>query len=104
MRAITTPIPVAWMSEAATALSVTDQTAVVGEVLGRELWVEQLDLEVAKSRSFPEGVPEVVVDSVFGAFGPEAAVLPVSGEVEVLTGRPARTFAHWVARNREALV
>jgi hypothetical protein len=70
----------------------------------RELRVEQLDLEVAKSQSFPEGVPEVVVDSVFGTFGPEAAVLPVSGEVEVLTGRPARTFAHWVARNREALV
>jgi hypothetical protein len=39
---------------------------------------------------------------VFGTFGPEAAVVPVSGDVQALTGRPAQTFAQWVERNREA--
>jgi hypothetical protein len=29
-------------------------------------------------------------------------VLPVSGDVEALTGRPARTFATWAQRNRTA--
>lgn len=84
------------------ALSVTDQTAIAGEVLGRDLRVEALDLAVAKAAAFPEGTPDVVVDSVFGTFGPEAAVLPVSGDVEALTGRPAHTFAQWVERNRAA--
>ena len=85
------------------ALSVADQTAIAAEVLGRDLQVEQLDLDVAKSQAFPVGTPDFVVDSVFGAFGPDADVLPVSGDVQVLTGRPARTFAQWVARNTAAL-
>lgn len=84
------------------ALSVTDQTAIAGEVLGRDLRVEALDLAVAKAAAFPEGTPDFVVDSVFATFGPEAAALPVSGDVEALTGRPAHTFAQWVERNRAA--
>lgn len=84
------------------ALSVTDQTAIAAEVLGRDLRVEALDLQVAKAASFPEGTPDFVVDSVFGTFGPEASVLPVSNDVEALTGRPANTFAQWVERNRAA--
>lgn len=83
-------------------LTVSNQTGIAAEVLGRELEVEPLDLEVAKSSAFPEGTPSFVVDSVFGTFGPEASVLPVSSDVEKLTGRPAGTFAEWVERNRAA--
>ncbi|WOF23921.1 NAD(P)H-binding protein [Microbacterium betulae] len=85
------------------ALSVTDQAAIAGEVLDRNLRVEQLALQVAKAAAFPEGTPDFVIDSVFGTFGPEAAVLPVSNDVEALTGRPAHTFAQWIERNRTAL-
>lgn len=84
-------------------LSVRDQAAVAAEVLGHDVKVEQLDLAVAKANAFPEGTPSFVVDSVFGTFGPEAAVLAVSSDVEKLTGRPAGTFAGWVERNRGAL-
>lgn len=84
------------------ALSVTDQTRIAGEVLGRELRAEAVDLDAAKAAAFPAGTPAVVVDSVFGAFGPEAAALAVSHDVEALLGRPARTFAQWVERNRAA--
>jgi hypothetical protein len=84
------------------ALSVADQTAIAASVLGRELRAEQFDLQVAKSHAFPEGTPDSVVDSVFGTFGPEAAVVPVSGGVQAPTGRPARTFAQWVEWNRAA--
>jgi uncharacterized protein YbjT (DUF2867 family) len=84
------------------SLSVTDQARIVGQVLGRDLRVEALDLRAAKAAAFPEGTPDFVVDSVFATFGPEAAVLPVSGDVEALTGRPARTFATWAQRNRTA--
>lgn len=84
-------------------VSVTDQTAIAAEVLGRDLRAERLDLDVAKADAFPEGTPDVVVDSVFGTFGPEARVLPVSRDVEALTGRPPHTFAQWVQRNRDAI-
>jgi (4-alkanoyl-5-oxo-2,5-dihydrofuran-3-yl)methyl phosphate reductase len=84
------------------ALSVTDQTAIAAQVLGRELRAEQIDLDVAKNAAFPEGTPGFVVDSVFGTFGPDASVLPVSNDVQAITGYPAHTFAQWVDRNREA--
>lgn len=83
------------------ALSVADQTQIASEVLGRELRAERLDLETAKATAF-QGAPPVFIESVFGTFGPEAAVLPVSGDVEALTGTLARTFAQWVDRNRAA--
>ncbi|MBP2472283.1 uncharacterized protein YbjT (DUF2867 family) [Crossiella equi] len=81
-------------------LSVADQTAIAGQVLGLDLRAEQLDLAVAKAKAFPEGTPDLVVDSVFGTFSPQAAGLPVSDDVRALTGRPARSFAQWVERNR----
>ncbi|MBM6406004.1 NAD(P)H-binding protein [Phycicoccus sp. CSK15P-2] len=84
-------------------LSVTDQTEIAAEVLGRDLRVEALELQTAKAAAFPEGTPDVVVDSVFGTFAPEAAVLPVSHDVEALTGRPAHTFGEWVERNKAVL-
>lgn len=85
------------------AISVSDQTAVAEQILGRGLRQEQIDLAVAKSNAFPAGTPEVVVDSVFGTFGPEASALPVSADVETLTGRPARSFAQWAERNKAAI-
>jgi (4-alkanoyl-5-oxo-2,5-dihydrofuran-3-yl)methyl phosphate reductase len=86
------------------ALTVADQAAIAADVLGREVRVEALDLGAAKAAAFPEGTPQVVVDSVFGTFGPEAAVLPVSDDVERLTGRPAGTFAGWVRKHADELV
>ena len=83
-------------------LSVADQSAIVSDVLGRDLVVERLDLEVAKSRAFPEGTPDFVVDSVFGTFGPDAASLPVSGDVQVLTGRSPHTFTQWAREHADA--
>lgn len=83
-------------------LSVRDQTAIAADVLGRELTAEQIDLAAAKAAAFPAGTPDLVVDSVFGTFGPDAAVLAVSGDVETLTGRARRTFGQWVAEHRGA--
>lgn len=85
------------------ALSVADQTAIAAKVLGRELRTEALDLQVAKSHAFPEGTPDFVIDSVFGTFGPDASALPVSGDVEALTGGAPHTFAQWVERNQSAI-
>ena len=55
------------------ALSVMDQTRIASEVLDRELRAESLDLETAKATAF-QGAPPVFIESVFGTFGPEAAV------------------------------
>ncbi|MBQ1050130.1 NmrA family NAD(P)-binding protein [Micromonospora sp. C51] len=98
-----TPVGGSYSITGPEALSVSDQTDIVAKVIGRDLRAEKLDLDVAKSAAFPENTPDVVVDSVFGAFGPEASVVPVSGDVQALTGRPAHTFAEWVGRNEAAI-
>lgn len=84
------------------ALSVRDQTAVLAQVLGRDLTLEQIPVAAAKAAAFPAGTPDVVVDSVFGTFSEEAAALPVSGGVELLTGSAPRTFQQWATRHVEA--
>lgn len=83
-------------------LSVRDQTEIVSRVLGRPLAVEAIPEADAKAAAFPEGTPDVVTDSVFGTFGRAAAALPVSDDVEGLTGRPARTFEQWAGEHADA--
>lgn len=80
-------------------LSVRDQTDIVARVLGQSLALEAVPEADAKAAAFPEGTPDFVTTSVFGTFGPEATALPVSRDVEALTGRPARTFEQWATEH-----
>lgn len=96
------PQPGAFSITGPEALTVADQTAVLSEVLGRDLRVEQITEQQAKEAMFPAGTPDVVTASVLGTMSAAAAALPISGDVEKLTGRPAHTFLDWATDHATA--
>lgn len=79
------------------ALTQAEQVRVLGDVLGRPLrWVE-LPRAQARAQLLADGLPESFVDLLLDVY----AVMPRRPEVTTtvadVTGRPARTFAEWVA-------
>lgn len=79
------------------ALTQAEQVRIIGEVLGRPLrWVE-LPRVRARTQLVADGLPESFVDVLLDVY----AVMPrrptVTTTVADVTGRPARTFAEWVA-------
>jgi uncharacterized protein YbjT (DUF2867 family) len=79
------------------ALTQVEQVRIIGEVLGRPLrWVEVPRAE-ARARLLTGGLPESFVEVLLDVH----AVMPrrpaVTTTVTEVTGRPALTFAEWVA-------
>ncbi|MGW9044564.1 NAD(P)H-binding protein [Streptomyces lydicus] len=84
------------------AVSPREQAAAIGDALGEPVrFVEQTRSEAraAMLRFMPEPVVERTLD-MLGA--PSAGLRRVSPDVELLLGRPPRTFAQWAARNLAA--
>lgn len=80
-------------------ISPRQQAAAIGAALGEPVrFVEQTRAEARESmlRFMPEPIVERTLD-VLGA--PSAALRRVSPDVERVLGRPARTFAEWVAHH-----
>jgi hypothetical protein len=79
-----------------------DRARIVGEVLGRPLRVEPIAEEEwvrAASAHLPESYARALVGvERYFSVHPQ----PVVGTVQEVTGRPARTFATWVADHAEA--
>jgi uncharacterized protein YbjT (DUF2867 family) len=72
--------------------------ATIGEVLGRPLRYRELPPEVAKQGMIQQGIPEAFVEALMARYAREVGQpAPLSGEVERILGRPARTYAEWVA-------
>ncbi|TCC60405.1 NAD-dependent epimerase/dehydratase family protein [Kribbella pittospori] len=85
-------------------LSVPDQVTQVSEVLGRDLAVSDVPLEVAAEQMRAAGMDEAVVSvAIRGAelirSGGEKTL---TADVERVLGRPARSFRGWVESNRAA--
>jgi uncharacterized protein YbjT (DUF2867 family) len=83
------------------ALTQAEQVRIIGDVLGRPLrWVE-LPRAEARTQLLVDGLPESFVDALLDTY----AVMPrrpeVTTTVAEVTGRPARTFARWVADHAE---
>jgi uncharacterized protein YbjT (DUF2867 family) len=89
------PHPGAYSITGPVAVSVREQVAILSDVLGRDLTVEEISEVEAAKVTFPEGTPDVVTTSVLQTMGPWAAVLPPSGDVQALTGRAPRDFRAW---------
>ncbi|MEU0411272.1 NAD(P)H-binding protein [Streptomyces griseorubiginosus] len=84
------------------ALTPTQELAILGEVLGRDLRVRPVPGEAARAGMARYGFPPEVVDAIMrrtldGDRGSE--VLPT---VEKVLGRPAQTFAEWAVAHRDA--
>jgi uncharacterized protein YbjT (DUF2867 family) len=72
--------------------------ATIGEVLGRPLRYQELPPEVATQGMVQQGIPEAFVEALMARYAKEVGQpAPVTGEVERVLGRPARTYAEWVA-------
>ena len=67
-------------------------------VLGRPLRYQELPPEVARQGMVAQGLPEPFVEALMARYAREVGqAAPVTGEVERILGRPARTYAEWVA-------
>jgi len=77
--------------------------ATIGEVLGRSLRYQELPPETAKQGMIQQGIPEPFVHALLARYAREVGQpAPVTGEVERILGRPARTYAEWVADHAAA--
>lgn len=77
--------------------------ATIGEVLGRPLRYQELPPQVAKQGMVQQGIPEAFVEALLARYAREVGQpAPVTGEVERVLGRPARTYAEWVADHAAA--
>ncbi|MDT0309695.1 hypothetical protein RM780_22440 [Streptomyces sp. DSM 44917] len=79
-----------------------EQTALLGEVLGRDLRCEELGPEEARAdlaASFPAAYAEAFAQFHLDGTLDESVVFPA---VERVTGRPPRTFRQWVEAHAQA--
>ncbi|GLY84024.1 NAD(P)H-binding protein [Actinoallomurus iriomotensis] len=85
------------------SLSHEEMTAIIGEVLGRPLRYQEVPAEAAKQAMVQRGFPAPFVEALLARYargaGPAEAV---TDEVEKILGRPARTYAEWVADHAAA--
>ncbi|MFF5965490.1 NAD(P)H-binding protein [Streptomyces collinus] len=84
-------------------LTVGDKVKTIAAAVDREITLVELTQQQALARWRAEGLPEDVIGFLLEAYGntPEVG-RTVSGTVEKVTGRPARTFAHWAAEHADA--
>jgi uncharacterized protein YbjT (DUF2867 family) len=82
-------------------LSTFDRARIFSEVLGREIRFEELSGDAARemmlARGYGDSADWLLEGDTMAVDSPQ----PVSPNVATLTGRPARTFAEWVATNIE---
>jgi uncharacterized protein YbjT (DUF2867 family) len=79
------------------SLTQRDQVRIVGEAIGRPLRLEELPPQAAREqilRRAPAAVADTLIEMMSRSVGHAALV---TGTVEKVTGRPARTFARWAA-------
>ncbi|MFJ2609253.1 NAD(P)H-binding protein [Streptomyces sp. NPDC091279] len=78
------------------SLAKAEQVRVLSEVLGREIRFEELTVDGARTLWLGQGMPAEAVDWLLQ----DPVDVPVGPTAELVTGRPARTFAQWVADHR----
>lgn len=84
------------------SLTHAEMVAVVGEVIGRPLRYEEVPAHLAAKGMVQRGFPQAFVAALMARYaGGVGLPAPVTGEVENALGRPARTYAQWVADHTE---
>ncbi len=73
------------------------------EVIGRPLRFQEVEPEVLKRGMIANGFAEPFVTALLARYAREVGqAAPVTGEVERILGRPARSYAQWVADHADA--
>lgn len=86
------------------SLTHEEMVAIIGEVLGRPLLrYEEIPAEAAVEGMVQRGFPAPFVEALMARYARGVGQpAPVTGEVERVLGRPARTYAEWVADHADA--
>lgn len=86
------------------SLTHEQMVSVIGQVVGRPLRYEELAPQTVAQRMVAHGFPEPFVAALMARYAKHAHTpqYPPTGEVEKILGRPARTYAHWVADHAAA--
>jgi uncharacterized protein YbjT (DUF2867 family) len=85
------------------SLSHEQMVAIIGDVIGRPLRYQEIPPEVARRGMVEHGFSEPFVDALLARYARELGqAAPLTGEVEQILGRPARTYAEWVADHADA--
>jgi uncharacterized protein YbjT (DUF2867 family) len=85
------------------ALTHQQMVAIIGEVIGRPLRFQEIPPEVARQGMVQYGLSEPFVQALMARYAREVSQpAPVTGEVQRVLGRPARTYAEWVADHAAA--
>jgi len=85
------------------SLTHEEQVAVIGEVIGRPLTFQEVPAQAAADGMVARGFGEAFVAALMARYARGAGQpAPVTDEVEKILGRPARSFAEWVADHADA--
>jgi uncharacterized protein YbjT (DUF2867 family) len=85
------------------SLSHEEMVAIIGDVIGRPLRYQEIPPEAAKQGMVQHGFPEPFVEALMARYDREVGQAAlVTGEVETILNRPARTYAEWVADHAAA--
>ncbi|MEV1249284.1 NAD(P)H-binding protein [Nonomuraea sp. NPDC050022] len=80
------------------SLTHEETVAIIGEVIGRPLRYQEIPPEAAAQGMISRGFPQPFVEALMARYARGVGQpARVTGEVERVLGRPARTFAEWVA-------
>jgi hypothetical protein len=78
--------------------------ATIGSVLGRDLRFEEIPPAVVRVAMTRAGMPAAFVDGLLDRYARhlDKPQHPATGNVAAILGRPARTYAEWVAAHAAA--
>ena len=80
------------------SLTHEEMVATIGSVIGRPLRYQEVPPEAARQGMVANGLPEPFVEALMARYARGVGqAAPVTGEVEKILGRPAHTYAEWVA-------
>jgi uncharacterized protein YbjT (DUF2867 family) len=80
------------------SLTHEEMVATIGSVIGRSLRYQEVPPEAARQGMVANGLPEPFVEALMARYARGVGqAAPVTGEVEKILGRPAHTYAEWVA-------
>ncbi len=83
------------------SLTQREMVEMIGRVIGRPLTYEEVPLEVARRGILQNGFSEAFVDAFLALMAREAGKPGfLSNEIEKILGRPAHTYAEWVADHK----
>ncbi|MDI3422589.1 NAD(P)H-binding protein [Streptomyces luteolus] len=83
------------------SLTFTEQIGIIAAAVGRDIPVEQVTPETWWAGK-PGFMPDDIADALLKLWAASTNPVPLSDDVETLTGHPARPFSEWAAQHAAA--